>query len=54
MVITPLKSKKKIAAEFDISVKTLSRRLKKANVEIPKGLICNELQLLIYQIISTK
>lgn len=52
--VLPLKSKKLLAAEFGISVKTLSRRLKKAAVELPKGFICSENQRLIYKIIATK
>lgn len=52
--VIPLKSKKLLAAELGISVKTLSRRLKKASVELPKGFICSENQLLIYKIIATK
>ena len=35
----PLKNKKNVAAEYRISVKTLSRWLKKADLEIPRGLI---------------
>ena len=47
----PLKSRKEIAEELGISVKTLNKYLKEANVSIPKGLIRPTSQSLIYQTI---
>jgi hypothetical protein len=49
-----LKSRKLLAAEFNISIKTLSRRLKKASIDIPKGLLCMEYQQLIYKLLTKK
>jgi hypothetical protein len=48
---SPLKNKKNMAAEYHISVKTLSRWLKKADLDIPRGLIRPCEQALIHKMI---
>jgi transcriptional regulator with XRE-family HTH domain len=45
----PLKSRKEIAEELGVSVKTLNKYLKEADVSLPKGLIRPAFQALIYQ-----
>jgi predicted transcriptional regulator len=49
--LTPLKpkTKKEIASEMDINLRTLQRKLKKLGLDIPRGLIFPEQQRLIYQ-----
>jgi hypothetical protein len=45
----PFKNRKIIATELGISVKTLSRWLKKEGIELPNGLLSPHFQGLIYQ-----
>jgi predicted transcriptional regulator len=47
----PLKSRKEIAEELGVSVKTMNKYLKEAAVLLPKGLIRPANQTLIYQTI---
>lgn len=44
-----VKTKAQIAAEYDISVKTLSKKLKAVEIEIPRGLIYPKEQKIIYE-----
>lgn len=44
------KTKKEVAEEIGFSVKTLSRKLKKANIRIPRGLIDPRHLKMIYDI----
>ncbi|MEY4936743.1 MAG: hypothetical protein RIS64_3102 [Bacteroidota bacterium] len=46
---TPFKNRKIIATELGISVKTLSRWLKKEGIELPNGLLSPHFQVVIYQ-----
>jgi hypothetical protein len=46
---TPFKNRKIIATELGISVKTLSRWLKKEGIELPNGLLSPYFQAIIYQ-----
>ncbi|MCC6459906.1 MAG: hypothetical protein IT260_05530 [Saprospiraceae bacterium] len=41
---TPAKNKKQIAAEMGISLRTLQRRLKDVDMDVPRGLICPKTQ----------
>lgn len=43
------KTKEQIALEMDINLKTLQRRLKKAGLVIPRGLISPEQQDIIFR-----
>jgi DNA invertase Pin-like site-specific DNA recombinase len=45
----PFKNRKIIATELGISVKTLSRWLKKEGIELPNGLLSPHFQVVIYQ-----
>lgn len=49
--IMPLTNKKTIAAQYNVCVKTLSRWLKKADLDIPRGLIRPCEQALIHKMI---
>jgi hypothetical protein len=46
---TKYKSKTEMALELSISLSTFQRRLKEAQIEVPRGLIHPDLQLLIYK-----
>ena len=48
-MIPKTKTRLQIAREYDICVKTLHRRLNRASINIPKGLIFPKDQELIYQ-----
>lgn len=43
------KTKKQLSKEMGFSLRTFQRRLKEANVEVPRGLISPEKQFEIYQ-----
>jgi hypothetical protein len=43
------KFKKELANELGFSLKTFQRRLKDANIEIPRGLVCPLLQNEIFE-----
>ncbi len=44
-MFTKAKNKKQLADEFGLSLRTFQRRLKEANLEIPRGLISPEKQI---------
>jgi hypothetical protein len=46
---TKYKSKTEMALELSISLSTFQRRLKEVQIEVPRGLIHPDLQLLIYK-----
>jgi hypothetical protein len=46
-VKTPPKTKKEMAVEVGVSIRTFQRWLKQANLDIKRGLICEEIQALI-------
>lgn len=46
---TKAKYKKELAEELGLSLSTFQRRLKEANIEIPRGLINPDKQLEIYK-----
>lgn len=43
-----MKSRQQIAYEYDISVPTLMRQLKKLGIELPLGIITPKWQIIIY------
>jgi hypothetical protein len=43
----PPKTKKEMAVEVGVSIRTFQRWLKQANLDIKRGLICEEIQALI-------
>jgi hypothetical protein len=49
---TKYKYKSEMAQELGMSLRTFQRRLKEAQIEVPRGLIPPDLQLLIYKTIS--
>ncbi len=48
------KTKENIAAEMDISLRTLQRRLAKAGLKIPRGYIPPDVQDTIYEALGWK
>ncbi len=43
------KTRERIAAEYGICVKTLNKWLKSVGLEIPRGMICPQSQIKIYE-----
>lgn len=48
-LIQATKSREQIAREYGIDVRTLRRRLKRYDLEIPKGFLTPKVQRLIYE-----
>jgi DNA invertase Pin-like site-specific DNA recombinase len=49
LLILKVKTRQEVADEFGINVRTLSRWLKRANIDVPRGLIKPSQLRLIYE-----